>query len=48
VLPAPSVGVADIVGAATLVLSEAALEELADATAQEIRANRSESAGSPA
>jgi large subunit ribosomal protein L4 len=48
VLPAPSVGVADIVGAATLVLSEAAIEELADATAQEIRTNRSEGAGSPA
>jgi large subunit ribosomal protein L4 len=44
VLPARSVGVADIVGAATLVLTEAALEELADATAQEIRPDRAESA----
>ena len=44
VLPARSVGVADVVGASTLVLSEAALDELAEATAQEVRADRSESA----
>ena len=43
VLPARAVGVADVVGAATLILSEAALEELADATAQEVRADRTES-----
>jgi large subunit ribosomal protein L4 len=48
VLPARSVGVADIVGAATLVLSEAALDELAEATAQDVRADRSESAGNAA
>jgi large subunit ribosomal protein L4 len=37
VLPARAVGVADVVGAASLVLSEAALEELAEATAHEVR-----------
>jgi large subunit ribosomal protein L4 len=37
VLPAQAVGVADVVGAATLVVSEAALEELAEATAQGAR-----------
>jgi large subunit ribosomal protein L4 len=44
VLSARSVGVADVVGAATLILSEAALGELAEATAAEVRANHGESA----
>jgi large subunit ribosomal protein L4 len=45
VLPARAVGVADVVGAATLVVSEAALEELAEATAHDVRAgNRTEDA----
>jgi large subunit ribosomal protein L4 len=48
VLSARSVGVADVVGAAALILSEAALEELAEATAAEVRANHGESAGSKA
>jgi hypothetical protein len=38
VLPARAVGVADVVGAATLILSEAALDELAQATAHNVRA----------
>jgi hypothetical protein len=38
VLPAPSVGVADVVGAATMVVSEAALGELAQSTAETVRA----------
>jgi large subunit ribosomal protein L4 len=44
VLPADAVGVADVVGAATLILSEAALGELAQATAQDVRPDRAESA----
>jgi large subunit ribosomal protein L4 len=42
VLPARSVGVADVVGAATMIVSEAALGELAQATSEAVRA---ESAG---
>ena len=41
-LPARSVGVADVVGAATMIVSEAALDELAQATSEAVRA---ESAG---
>jgi large subunit ribosomal protein L4 len=44
VLPARGVGVADVVGAATLVLTEAALEELAAATARDVRNEPAESA----
>jgi large subunit ribosomal protein L4 len=44
VLPAGAVGVADVVGAATLILSEAALGELAEATAQDVRPDPAESA----
>ncbi|MGH2979014.1 MAG: 50S ribosomal protein L4, partial [Solirubrobacterales bacterium] len=44
VLPARSVGVADVVGAATLIISDAALGELAAATAESVRANHAESA----
>jgi large subunit ribosomal protein L4 len=44
VLPAHAVGVADVVGAASLILSEAALDELAQATAHDVRPDRSESA----
>ena len=42
VLPARSVGVADVVGARTLVVSEAGLEELASVTAPLARATSSE------
>ena len=45
VLPARSVGVADVVGAATMIVSEAALEELAQATTETVRAASAESAG---
>ena len=38
VLPARSVGVADVIGAATMVVSEAALDELAQATTETVRA----------
>jgi large subunit ribosomal protein L4 len=44
VLPARSVGVADVVGAATMVVTEAALGELAQATAETVRAERPASA----
>jgi len=44
VLPAGSVGVADVVGARSLIVSEAGLGELADATARDVRADRAESA----
>ena len=44
VLPARSVGVADVIGAATLIVSEAAIEELADATTEKVRAAPAESA----
>jgi large subunit ribosomal protein L4 len=44
VLPARSVGVADVVGAATLVVSEAALGELSEATAETVRAQPDRSA----
>jgi large subunit ribosomal protein L4 len=37
VLPARAVGVADVVGATTLILSETALEELAESTANGVR-----------
>jgi large subunit ribosomal protein L4 len=37
VLPAQSVGVADVIGAATLIVSEAAIEELADSTTDSAR-----------
>jgi large subunit ribosomal protein L4 len=42
VLPARSVGVADVIGAVTMIVSEAALGELAQATSETVRA---ESAG---
>jgi large subunit ribosomal protein L4 len=38
VLPAPSVGVADVVGATSMIVSEAALDELAQATTEAVRA----------
>jgi large subunit ribosomal protein L4 len=44
VLPAGSVGVADVVGARSLIISEAGLGELAGATALEVRRERAESA----
>jgi large subunit ribosomal protein L4 len=44
VLPAASVGVADVVGATTLIVSEAALDELAEATKQGVRDNGGEEA----
>jgi len=44
VLPADGVGVADVVGAAVLVVSEAALEELAAATSQDFDREPAESA----
>jgi large subunit ribosomal protein L4 len=44
VLPAPAVGVADVVGAATLIVSEAALDQLAEATAPDVRSQNAESA----
>jgi large subunit ribosomal protein L4 len=44
VLPAPAVGVADVVGAATLIVSEAALDQLAEATAPDVRTQNAESA----
>jgi large subunit ribosomal protein L4 len=42
VLPAPAVGVADVVGAASMIVSEAALDELVQATRETVR---TESAG---
>jgi large subunit ribosomal protein L4 len=44
VLPARSAGVADVIGAATLIVSEAAIDELADATTQKARVAAAESA----
>lgn len=48
VLPADSVGVADVVGAGTLIVSEAALEELARATADGVRTRPAEAVGEEA
>jgi len=42
VLPAASVGVADVVGATTLLVSEAALDELAEATKPDVRTGSGE------